>query len=98
MKVKLANKPHARIKGLLGTAQQELNFDALHIVPCRGVHTFGMKYSLDLAFLDGQNRVIACKYAVLPNRICLSPNGTRSVLERPASSCPWLKQGDHLSV
>ena len=96
MKIKTVNTYYARMKGLLGTSQHQLEFDALHLIPCRGVHTFGMKYPLDLAFLDGRGEVIACKRNVPPSKVFSSPRGTRSVLERPADPCPWLKPGDYI--
>ena len=96
MKIKTVSTYYARMKGLLGTSQHQLEFDALHLIPCRGVHTYGMKYSLDLAFLNKKGEVIACKRNVPPNEACSSPKGTRSVLERPASPCPWLQPGDYI--
>ncbi len=31
---------------------------ALHLRPCRAVHTFGMRFALDLVWLDGAFRVV----------------------------------------
>jgi uncharacterized membrane protein (UPF0127 family) len=97
MKVKTATTYYARMRGLIGTFQHQLDFDALHLIPCKGVHTYGMKYSLDLAFLDRQGRVIALKKNIAPNKICSSPKGTQSVLERPTSMRPWLNVGDYIA-
>ncbi|MCL2605952.1 MAG: DUF192 domain-containing protein [Coriobacteriia bacterium] len=96
MKVKTVTSYYARMRGLLGTSQHQLDFDVLHLVPCKGVHTYGMKYSLDLAFLDKQGEVIASRRGVLPNKLCMSPKGTQSVLERPAGKQPWLSRGDYI--
>ena len=97
MKVKTVSTYYGRMRGLLGTSQHQLDFDAMHLVPCKGVHTFGMKYSLDLAFLDSQGKVIALRRDVPPNKVCNSPKGTHSVLERPSSIRPWLDVGDYIA-
>ncbi|MCL2679980.1 MAG: DUF192 domain-containing protein [Coriobacteriia bacterium] len=97
MNIKTATTHYDRMKGLLGTRQHQLDFDALHLIPCKGVHTFGMKYALDLAFLDRRGRVIALRRNIAPNRMCQSPPGTKSVLERPTSKSRWLKPGEHLA-
>lgn len=54
----------------------------LHIPRCRSVHTFGMRYPLDLYWLDGP-RIVRVDYAVPPRRVrtCLL---ARSVLEVPS--------------
>jgi uncharacterized membrane protein (UPF0127 family) len=85
-----------RLRGLLGTSPDTLRFDALHIVPCKGIHTFGMTYAIDVAFLDRRRRVIRVKRNLLPKKICPAPPGTVSVLERPAQPSPWLVRGEVL--
>lgn len=44
----------ARTKGLLFT---KANDNVLLLVPCCDVHTFGMSYALDIAFIDAQGYV-----------------------------------------
>lgn len=57
--------------------------DALLIRRCRSVHTFGMRFALDLHWLDGSGEVVRVDRAVPPRRVrtCLR---ARSVLELPA--------------
>ncbi|MCL2536746.1 MAG: DUF192 domain-containing protein [Coriobacteriia bacterium] len=97
MKIKTVSTFYARMKGLLGTNYCQLDFDALHLLPCKGVHTYGMNYPLDIAFLDRRKVVLSTQRCVEPNRLCASPRGTHSVVERPTSPLPWLKAGDRLS-
>jgi len=94
MKIKTSDTYYTRMKGLLGTNRHNLDFDALHIVPCCGVHTFGMKYEIDIAYLDVAGTVLRTRRGVAPNRVCASPEDTHSVLERPSSGLPWLVCGD----
>jgi uncharacterized membrane protein (UPF0127 family) len=58
---------------------------ALHLVPCRSVHTFGMRFALDLIWLDRAGGVVRVDTAVPPRRVrtCLR---ARSVLEVRAGS------------
>ncbi len=55
----------------------------LLIEGCRSVHTFGMRYELDLVWLDGEGAVVRVDRGVPPRRVrtCLR---ARSVLEVPA--------------
>jgi uncharacterized membrane protein (UPF0127 family) len=61
--------------------------EGLWIVPCRGVHTFGMKFSIDVIALDESGRVIDLVANLKPRRIRLPRRGTAGVLELPAG---WL--------
>ena len=57
--------------------------NALHICRCRRVHTFGMRFELDLIWLDAGGAVVAVDLRVAPRRMrsCIS---ARSVLETRA--------------
>jgi uncharacterized protein len=82
--VEVANSGPKRSKGLLGRKGLEPG-EALWIVPCEAVHTFGMQFSLDLVYLDRQHRIKKIRRNVPPWRIsgCLSAH---SVIELPAGS------------
>jgi hypothetical protein len=56
---------------------------ALHILRCPAVHTFGMRFPLDLVWLDRRGRVVRIDRGVRPRRqrACLR---ARSVVECPA--------------
>jgi uncharacterized membrane protein (UPF0127 family) len=58
---------------------------ALHITPCRSVHTFGMRFALDLVWLDRDGAVVRIDRNVAPRRLrtCLR---ARSVLETRAGA------------
>ena len=61
--------------------------EGLWIVPCRGVHTFGMKFAIDVVALDESGRVIDLVADMQPRRIRLPRRGTAGVLELPSG---WL--------
>lgn len=60
--------------------------EALWIVPCRGVHTFGMKFTIDIVALDDKGTVIDRVSGLPPWRIRLPKRGTAGVLELPAGA------------
>jgi uncharacterized membrane protein (UPF0127 family) len=58
------------------------------LVPgCRGVHTFGMRFPLDLVFLDRELREVGLRRAVPPGRLAFERRA-RAVLEVPADDSP----------
>ena len=52
----------------------------LELAPCRSIHTFGMRFALDLIWLDGAGQVVRVDAAVPRRRLrtCLR---ARSVIE-----------------
>jgi len=58
---------------------------ALHLSPCRSVHTVGMRFALDLLWLDRHGRLVRLDEAVAARRLrtCLR---ARSVVEARAGS------------
>jgi hypothetical protein len=80
VKVAVADTFLSRFIGLLGRSGLGVE-EALLIKPCASIHTFFMRFPIDLVFLDKQNRVLRICTAVGPNRVRLGPRGTVSVLE-----------------
>lgn len=60
----------SRMRGLLGHPRLAANaLEALWLMPCNNVHTIGMRYPLDIVFLDRAGRVLDCCENVLPWRM-----------------------------
>ena len=57
---------------------------ALLIPRCSCVHTFGMRFALDLTFLDSDGRVLRTVRNVGPRRV-VRARGAAAVLERAAA-------------
>lgn len=70
---------------LLGLAFLDLDAAApgLLLPGCGSVHTFGMRFPLDIYFLDAAGEPVAARYGVPPLRI-VRHRGARSVLEVPS--------------
>jgi uncharacterized protein len=58
----------------------------LLIPGCSSVHTFGMRFGLDVAFLDRDGLVLRREASVPPRRL-LWCRGAAAVVERPAANC-----------
>ncbi len=73
-----------RNKGLLGREELAPG-EGLWIVPCESVHTFFMRFAIDLVYLDRKNKIKKVRSAVGPWRLsaCLTAH---SVLELPAGT------------
>ena len=73
-----------RRKGLLGRTGLPAD-EGLWIVPCESVHTFGMKFAIDLVYLDRNKCVRKVSHSVPAWRVsgCLSAH---SVLELAAGT------------
>jgi uncharacterized membrane protein (UPF0127 family) len=80
--VPVATTRRARLLGLAFLERWEAG-EGLLIPRCRGVHTFGMRFALDLVFLDGTGRVIELRRSVPPRRLARC-GGASAVLELPA--------------
>ena len=72
----------ARLLGL-SRLSREAAGPGLLIPSCSSVHTFGMRFALDLFFLDGDGRPLAVRRRVRPRRF-VSHRGARAVLEIPS--------------
>ncbi len=83
-RVELAGEGPHRRKGLLGRERLDPG-EGLWIVPCEAVHTFGMRFPIDLIYIDRRHRVTKVRCNVGPWRVsaCLIAH---SVLELPAGA------------
>jgi len=71
--------------GLMGRSSLETGH-GLWIVPCQSVHTFWMRFSIDVVFLDEHSKVIHLVENLRPFRISKHLSRARSVIELPVSS------------
>jgi hypothetical protein len=85
-----------RAKGLLGREGCE---GALHLAGARAVHTAGMRFELDVAFLSA-DLIVVRMIRVPPWRVALPRKGTRSVLQAEAGALErWgVRVADQLEI
>src|SRR3569832_1195442 len=80
--IKIADSSLRRIVGLLGTPHLEPH-SGLLIFPTQGVHTFFMKYPIDLVFINKRRQVIGTRIGLKPYRLSLIMWSAECVLELP---------------
>jgi uncharacterized membrane protein (UPF0127 family) len=80
----VASGPRARLLGLALLDRSRAG-PGLLIPSCRSVHTFGMRFPIDVLFLDRDGFVLREERAVRPCRI-LACAGASAVLELPATT------------
>ena len=97
--VKVADNIFTRMKGLLGKKELPTG-DALWIKPCFSVHTFFMKFPIDVIFLNKTNQVIAAVSNLTPNRITRLYPQSFSVLELPPGTivASNIEVGDEIEI
>lgn len=77
--VKKAGSLHDAIIGLIGAK----NPYGLCLFTRFGVHTFGVRFPLDIVILDKQDKIVRIKERLLPNRLFFWPPIWQCVLELP---------------
>lgn len=86
--------PFERLRGLLGTTSDEA---PVALIGCDSVHTFGMRYHLDVAFVGSSGVVLEVRRSVPPARV-LTNRRAWITLERPHVRGPWLVRGERLRM
>jgi len=88
-----------RLKGLLGRSGLAPD-DGLWLIPSHGMHTFGMRFAVDLIYLDSTNRVIHLVEHFRPFRISPIKRRCASILEMPTRAiyCSNTQIGDELLI
>lgn len=83
-RARLANRWWSRLLGLLGRGPLREG-EALVLMPCQAVHMFGMRFPLDVAFLDERGGVVAIYHGLTP--------GSRSRWHRQARVAVEMPEG-----
>jgi hypothetical protein len=84
-RIGLADRWWLRARGFMGRPAPAAG-EGLLLSPCRAVHMIGMKYALDVIFLDRQGRVAASYPGLEPGRRTSWHAGARYALEVPAGT------------
>ncbi|UCB53647.1 MAG: DUF192 domain-containing protein [Candidatus Zixiibacteriota bacterium] len=79
-RVEWAGTSAQRRRGLLGRSELDAE-EGIYIVPCEGIHTFRMKFPIDVAFLGKDGRVLVVHHGLKPNRISRIVLRAKGVLE-----------------
>jgi uncharacterized protein len=72
-----------RLKGLMFTSELPIG-QAMHLQPCQSVHTFFMKYDIDVIYLNKEMEVVKITHAMKPSKVGKLVKNAHSVIELPA--------------
>jgi|WetSurMetagenome_2_1015567.scaffolds.fasta_scaffold631504_1 uncharacterized protein len=85
--LEIAETAISRLKGLIGRSAEDFPHGrGLWIFPSEGIHTIGMSFPIDVAYLDGSNRVVHTYHGLQPFRIARVKLRAKSILELPAGT------------
>jgi uncharacterized protein len=80
----IADGHWSRLRGLMGRAPNTFSAgDALWILPCKGVHTLGMRFPIDVVYLSKDKVVVHLEQGLPPWRFAPVRLKASSVLELP---------------
>jgi uncharacterized membrane protein (UPF0127 family) len=98
-KVRKADSFLTRLVGLLKRTHLGPE-EALWLMPSKGIHTIGMKFPIDVVFLDKNNVALATVSELAPNRITAVRWRGQSVLELPKGTLQKSRTeiGDQLEI
>lgn len=78
--VAVADRWWRRAIGLLGRRVLGTE-EGMLLAPCSSVHTIGMRFPIDVAFLDGEGCVLETHPALVPGRLARGGQRARATLE-----------------
>jgi uncharacterized membrane protein (UPF0127 family) len=78
--VSVADRWWRRAIGLLGRSTLDSD-EGLLLAPCNAVHTIGMRFPIDVAFLDANGCVVSTMPALAPGKLVRGGRGTEATLE-----------------
>lgn len=84
-RIRLADAWLSRLRGMLGLPAPAAG-EGLLLTPCRAAHMFGMRFPLDIAFLDAKRAVVAVYHSLPPGSRTGWHRNALHALELPAGT------------
>jgi uncharacterized membrane protein (UPF0127 family) len=84
-RVGMADSWLGRLRGMLGR-RRPVNGEGLFLTPCSSVHMYGMRFPLDVAFLDRSGTVVAMYLSLGPGSRTRWHREAAHALELPAGA------------
>ncbi len=92
--LEMATSASSRLRGMLFRDPDDVT---RLLVPCHDIHTFGMRYPLDVAFISKDGRVLEV-YRNVEGRRRLRRKEASMVAERFSKQGDWLQAGDVIKL
>lgn len=98
-KALIADNFKSRLFGLIGKASLQPD-EGLILTPCSSIHSFFMRFKLDVLFLDRTQRVVSLIKGMPPNRIGPVIKNSKWVAELPEGTIAssGTKVGDEIGI
>jgi uncharacterized membrane protein (UPF0127 family) len=97
-RVQVARSARTRMRGLVMRPSLAQG-DALLLEPARQIHTFGMRFAIDVVFCDRKWEVVHVVRSMRPNRLTRWVPSSRLCVEMNAGTLPMdLTTGDRLEL
>jgi uncharacterized protein len=84
-RIRLADAWLSRLRGMLGQPAPSAG-EGLLLTPCRSAHMYGMRFPLDIAFLDARRAVVAVYHSLPPGSRTGWHRNALHALELPAGT------------
>ncbi|CAG0977714.1 hypothetical protein ANRL3_01921 [Anaerolineae bacterium] len=81
----VANRPWLRMRGLIGRSSLEPG-EGLLLLGTKGIHTIGMRFPIDVLFLNDDGWAVHLIHALRPFRVSPFLKNSAMVLELPAGT------------
>ena len=92
--LRVADTHWSRFRGLMATdAARFPQGSGLWIVPCRGVHSFGMRFAIDVVYLNSEQKVVYLQENLRPWRMAPVRFSASSVVELPPGTIRQTQTG-----
>lgn len=94
--INIADTFSTRLLGYMFQKRPHHNY--LLITPCNSIHTFFMKFEIDVLFLDKNMRVIRILKALKPGKIIMPMKLAKTVVEAPSGKLNGFEIGDEVRI
>lgn len=98
VEIRFAATARDRMRGMLGLHELSVRGVEFVLHRCGSVHTFGMRYPIDIAFVDRFGLVVAVKRSMPPSRVVIGGYRAYSTIERVSSGEEWLERNDYYPI
>ncbi|KDR93781.1 hypothetical protein SAMN02745945_00976 [Peptoclostridium litorale DSM 5388] len=98
-KANMADSFFKRLRGLMGKRGLGKE-ECLIITPCNSIHTFFMKFPIDVIFVDGECKVVKLIRGIAPKKMVMPVKGAYFIVEfdsRNEMTCE-IEEGDILKI
>lgn len=90
----IANNIKSRFLGYM--FQKKPQYDSIMFKPCNSIHTFFMKFNIDLLFLNDNMEIVKIIENLTPGKIIMPVKCAKIVIEAKAGNLKKLRIGDKI--